>query len=245
MPFKPASFALTALLLLYISPAYGAPPLPPHPPRGPARISAPPRSAIVLFNGSDASKWTQLDGGPVQWYLDDNLLTVKPGSGNIVTKEKFQDYRLHVEFRIPYMPYAHSQERGNSGVYQDGLYEVQVLDAYNNPTYKYGGCGAIYGEKDPDYNACLPPDEWQFYDITFRAPRFSSNGALLENPRITVIWNGIMVHNDITINGTTTASLPGPMTPTGPIMLQDHGCLVSYRNIWIVPIHNALQRRGE
>lgn len=210
------------------------------PPHGPTRPVPPPRNAIVLFNGTNTDEWTQLDGSPVQWEVKDNVLTVKPGTGNIITKRKFGDYRLHVEFRIPYMPDAHGQARGNSGVYNQGLYEVQILDSVNNPTYFAGGCGAIYGQKDPDENAALPPGQWQSYDIIYRAPRFDANGNLIEKPRITVIWNGVKVHDNVEIQGPTTASLHGPMVLNGPIMLQDHGCPVSFRDIWIVPLKNAL-----
>ncbi|CEK17245.1 protein of unknown function (DUF1080) [Chthonomonas calidirosea] len=210
------------------------------PPHGPTRPVPPPRNAIVLFDGKNTDAWTQLDGSPVKWDVSDGVLTVKPGTGNIITKQKFGDYHLHVEFRIPYMPDAHGQARGNSGVYNHGLYEVQILDSVNNPTYFAGGCGAIYGQRDPDENAALPPGQWQSYDIIFRAPRFDANGHLIEKPRITVIWNGVKVHDNVEIQGPTTASLPGPMVATGPIMLQDHGCPVSFRDIWIVPLKNAL-----
>src|SRR5579871_4914443 len=204
----------------------------------------PPRGAIVLFNGKDAVAWLHLDGRPVEWTIADDTLTVEPGKGNIVTKEKYGDYQLHVEFNIPYLPDKHGQERGNSGVYQHGLYEVQILDAVNNPTYAFGGCAAIYELKDPDKNVAKPPETWQTYDITFRAPRFDDSGKVVANPRITVLWNGVKVHDNVEItHGPTRASLGGPMVKTGPMMLQDHGSRVKYRNIWIKPLSRKKARR--
>jgi hypothetical protein len=194
-----------------------------------------PKNAIRLFDGKDASAWTMRNGGgECKWIIDNGELQVNVGTGDILTKRKFKDYQLHVEFKIPLMPEAHSQGRGNSGVYNHGLYEIQVLDSFNNDTYAKGGCGAIYGQKDPDKNMAKPPEQWQTYDITFHAPRFDAAGKVTANPRITVYWNGVMVHNNVAITGPTTASLGGPMTPEGPIMLQDHGAKVRYRNVWIV-----------
>jgi hypothetical protein len=205
-------------------------------PGGPPSAKAP-KNAIRLFNGKDTAAWTmRKGGGDCRWIMDGSELEVLPGTGDILTKQKFKDYQLHVEFKIPYMPEAHSQSRGNSGVYNHGLYEIQVLDSYNNDTYAKGGCGAIYGQKDPDKNMAKPPLQWQTYDITFHAPRFDAEGKVTANPRITVYWNGTLVHNNVEITGPTTASLGGPMTPEGPIMLQDHGSKVRFRNVWIVPL---------
>ncbi len=205
------------------------------------RPRRPPRGAIVLFNGKDTNAWEQLkDRGPVQWVITDGALEVKPGTGNIITKQEFQDFKLHVEFNEPYMPDKHSQERGNSGVYLQGRYEIQVLDSYNNPTYKAGGCGSIYGQKDPDKNMALPPGQWQTYDIDFRAARLGPDGKVVEKPRVTVIWNGTKVHDNVKIEGGTTAGLGKELVATGPIMLQDHGSKVRFRNIWIVPGHSIV-----
>jgi hypothetical protein len=205
----------------------------------PYRPRKPPRGAKILFDGKDLSPWGKR-GAPDQppaWGVADGELTVEPGTGDILTREKFGDYQLHVEFQIPLMPDKHSQERGNSGVYQQGLFEVQVLDAYHNETYAKGGCAAIYGFKDPDKNVAKPPLEWQTYDITFRAARFDASGTLIQHPRISVVWNGVKVHDNVEITcGPTTSSLGGDITPTGPIMLQDHGCRDKYRNLWIKPL---------
>jgi len=164
-------------------------------------------------------------------------LVVKPGSPDIVTKRDFGDYRLHVEFWLPLMADQKDQARANSGVYNQGRYEIQVLDSYNNSTYQFDGCGAIYGQKDPDQNAIKPPEQWNTYDITFRAPRFGKDGKVTQKPRVTVFHNGLKIHDNVEIQGNaTTSGIAGPQPKVGPILLQDHGCPVRYRNIWIVPI---------
>lgn len=205
----------------------------------PIKSPKPPRGAKVLFGGKDLTEWSRR-GKPDEvpgWVIADGEVTVKPGAGDIVTKEKFGDYQLHVEFQIPLLPDKHSQERGNSGVYQQGQFEIQVLDGYHNDTYAKGGCAAIYLFKDPDKNVAKPPKEWQSYDIFFKAARFDSAGKLTERPRITLLWNTIKVHDNVEITcGPTTSSMGGEIMPTGPIMLQDHGCEVKYRNIWIKPL---------
>lgn len=200
-----------------------------------------PKGAKVLFDGKDLAAWGKRgtpDQTPV-WPIADGEVTVQPGAGDMVTREKFGDYQLHVEFQIPYLPDKHSQERGNSGVYQQGQFEIQVLDAYKNDTYAKGGCAAIYGFKDPDQNVAKPPLEWQTYDITYRAPRFDTGmpAKMIEHPRLTLLWNGVKVHDNVEITcGPTASSLGGEITPNGPIMLQDHGCQVKYRNVWIKPL---------
>ena len=198
----------------------------------------PPRGAIVLFDGKDASLWRQAGStDPCKWDIEDGSLIVKPGTGDIVTSQEFGDYRLHLEFRLPLLADQTSQGRANSGVYNQGRYEVQVLDSYNNPTYKFGGCGAIYGQKDPDRNAIIPPEQWNSYDITFRAPRFDKDGKQTAFPRITVFHNGIKIHDNVEIKVANTATgQTGVQPATGPLELQDHGCAIRYRNIWIVPL---------
>ncbi|MDR3691557.1 MAG: DUF1080 domain-containing protein [Fimbriimonas sp.] len=204
----------------------------------PTLMARPPRGAIVLFNGQDTSKWHQNgDSDAVKWDVTDGCLVVKPGTGDIITKQEFGDYRLHVEFWLPLMANESSQGRANSGVYNQGRYEIQVLDSYNNPTYKAGGCGSIYSQKDPDKNAIIPPENWNTYDITFRAPRFDASGKETEFPRITVVHNGIKIHDNVEIKVASTATgQPGEQPATGPIELQDHGALIKFRNIWIVPL---------
>jgi hypothetical protein len=197
----------------------------------------PPRGATILFGGKSTEAWVHRGNGePCAWEItSEGNLKVTAGKPDILSKEKWGDFDLHLEFKIPLMPDKKGQERGNSGVYLHGLYEIQILDAYNNETYKYGGCGAIYEQKDPDKNACKPPEEWQTYDIQFRAPRFGADGKITEKPVVSVVWNGVKVHDKVEINHPTRASLDTPPAAEGPIMLQNHGTPVQYRNIWLVP----------
>ena len=157
--------------------------------------------------------------------------------GDIVSNQEYGDYKLHLEFWLPLLADKTSQSRANSGVYNHGRYEIQVLDSYNNPTYKFGGCGALYSQKDPDKNAIIPPENWNSYDMTFRAPRFDTAGKVVEFPRITVFHNGLKIHDNVEIKVSSTASgMAGDQPAKGPIMLQDHGAPVRYRNVWIVPL---------
>ncbi len=192
---------------------------------------------IVLFNGKDASAWVHRGTGePCRWKIVDGALEVTPGAPDIVTKQKFGDYHLHLEFWLPYMPNQSSQGRANSGVYNQGEYEIQILDSWKNPTYQYGGCGAVYGEKDPDAFALQPPETWNRYDIDFTAPKFDSAGNVIAKARITVWQNGIRIHNNYEIQHCPTAAgLQEKPVARGPILLQNHGCAVRFRNIWIVP----------
>ena len=204
---------------------------------------APPKNAIVLFDGKDTSAWQEMGSkNPIRWEIKDGTMTVTQGSEDIRTKQEFGDYKLHVEFWLPLMADAKSQGRANSGVYNQGLYEVQILDSYNNPTYKYGGCGALYAQKDPDKDAIKPPETWNTYDIDFRAPRFDAEGKMTERPRISVLHNGIKIHDNVEIiNAVADAAKNGPIPKVGPIKLQNHGNPVRFRNIWIVPINSAKQ----
>jgi hypothetical protein len=199
----------------------------------------PPSDAIVLFDGTDASKWSKMDGSDVQWEVVDGVLAVVPRTGSIQTRDSFGDCHLHVEFASPTVVKGNSQGRGNSGVFLLGKYEIQVLDSYDNVTYADGHTAAIYGQFPPAVNASRPPGEWQTYDIIFTAPRF--DGSKLVSPAYaTVLHNGVVVHYHQAIQGPTghkiVASYDEPHDPTGPIMLQDHGDLVRFRNIWVRPI---------
>ena len=169
-------------------------------------------------------------------------MEVTAGTADIITKQEFGDFRLHVEFWLPASEES-GQGRSNSGVYSHGRYEIQVLDSFKNPTYPFGGCGAIYEQKDPDQNAILPPETWNTYDITFRAPRFNKEGKVIEKPRITVLHNGLRIHNNVEIEKTSTRSgQDGPQPKVGPILLQNHGNPVRYRNIWILPLNIQRQK---
>ena len=195
---------------------------------------APADAVVLLGRGADLSRWQMIEGGgPVTWTMKDGVL--QTGKGYIRTRQEFSDFQLHVEFATPASVKGDGQERGNSGVYLLGLFEIQVLDSYQNPTYPDGQAAAMYGQFPPLVNASRPPGEWQSYDIAFTAPRFS--GARLQKPAIvTVLHNGIVVHNATPFWGPTAHKKIDPYTPAsakGPIALQDHGNPVRYRNIWI------------
>ncbi len=195
-----------------------------------------PSDAIILFNGKDGDKWQHKNASATKWTVSDNSLTVKSGSGNIETKQKFGDCQLHIEWRTPAEVKGDGQGRGNSGIFFMGRYELQILDSYKNKTYSNGQAGSIYKQYIPLVNACKPPGEWQSYDIIFTAPRFSDNGNIIEPARVTVIQNGVLVQNNVTIWG-GTAYIGSPTYEKHgakeSIELQDHGNPTSFRNIWI------------
>jgi hypothetical protein len=205
---------------------------------------APPSDAVILFDGKDLSRWrtwgeSSSEQLPAQWTLVDGCLEVKPGAGRLVSIDTFGDCQLHLEFQCPLTDVdKQSQERGNSGVFVMGLYEFQVLDMFENFTYADGQVGAIYAQEPPLVNAALPTGVWQSYDIIFETPRF--DGEQLIKPAIaTVLLNGVLVQNHRELHGPTRHKTPGlyrPHPPGGPIMLQDHGSLVRYRNIWVRPL---------
>lgn len=199
-----------------------------------------PSDAIVLFDGTSLDQWVSSDDGssPAGWTVAAGAFTVVKGKGGIQTKQEFTDYQLHLEWKSPTEIVGESQGRGNSGVFMQGRYEVQVLDSYNNRTYSNGQAASIYKQRIPLVNATKPPGEWQTYDIIWTAPRFNADGILVSKARVTVIHNGVLVQNNVELDGTTEyIGIPkykahGP----GPIALQDHGNPVSFRNIWIRPL---------
>lgn len=196
-----------------------------------------PKGAISLFDGKDFSKWVKRDGkGEVKWTLKDGAMEGVKGHGDIVTKDKYDgSFKLHVEFRVPYEPGGAGQGRGNSGVYLQGRYEVQVLDSYGLKSGK-NDCGAIYNVAAPKENACKAPTVWQAYDIEFTAPKYE-NGKKTEPAKMSVSHNGIVIHENVPIPvDNTTSGLGGDPATPGPILLQDHGHPVQYRNIWLLPI---------
>lgn len=194
-----------------------------------------PSDAIVLFDGKDASQWRHRNGDAIKWKIADGAMTVVRGTGAIFTREDFGDCQLHIEWRTPAVVESEGQGRGNSGVFLQNTYEVQVLDNYNNRTYSNGQAGSIYKQTMPLVNACRPPGEWQTYDIIYKAPHFNSDGIKTASAYITVIHNGVLIQNHTEIKGTTPyIGLPqNPAHGDGPIQLQDHGNPVSYRNIWL------------
>lgn len=204
----------------------------------PALGKTPPDGAVVLFDGTNMDAWQGSRLAP--WgIVDGSLMPVHPKAATLVSKEKFKDVRLHVEFRLPYLPAARGQSRANSGVFLQGEYEVQVLDSYGLPGY-FRECGALYKVSAPKVNMCRPPLVWQSYDIEFRAARFDSAGKKTAEPRITVLHNGKLIHSDEEIPFLPTNSYkdrikPHPSKP-GSIELQAHRNHVQYRNIWVLPL---------
>ncbi len=202
----------------------------------PGKNDAPPSDAIVLFDGTDTEEWESAkDGSPIGWKLEDGAMTVVKGTGAIRTKRKFGDCQLHIEFRTPEQVVGEGQGRGNSGIFLQGIYEVQVLDSYKNRTYSNGQAGSIYKQYIPLVNASSPPGEWQTFDIIYAAPIFNKDGMVVRPGRVTVLHNGVLIQNNVELKGhTPNKGLPKYTAHgDGPLMLQDHTNPVSYRNIWI------------
>lgn len=200
--------------------------------------SPPPSDAVVLFDGRSLDRWRADDStkGPARWKIVSGAIEIVPGTGGIVTSEGFGDAQLHIEWMAPSPARGTGQDRGNSGVFLMGRYEVQVLDSYGSDTYADGQAGALYGQYPPLVNATRPPGEWQTYDIVFRRPRFDARGALLAPARLTVIHNGVLVQDAVTLSGPTGHHERPPYVAHAdalPISLQDHGHPVRFRNIWV------------
>jgi len=203
----------------------------------PGRSSADaPSDAIVLFGKKkDTANWIQGNGKAFSWKVDDTCMTVT-SSGEIRTKQSFGDCQLHIEWRTPVVVKGNGQGRGNSGIFLMGRYELQVLDSYNNPTYSNGQAGSIYKQHIPLVNVCRPPGEWQTYDVLFTAPQFYSDSSIKSPARVTVFQNGVLVQNNVELWGGTRyigIARYEKHAVKEPLMLQDHGNPVSYRNIWI------------
>ncbi len=196
----------------------------------------PPSDAVVLFDGKDLSKWTHKDGSAAKWKVENGYFEVVPKTGYIYTRESFGDCQLHVEFSEPSPAKGESQDRGNSGVFLQDLYETQVLDSYQSKTYADGHAAAIYGQYPPLVNSSRPPGQWQTYDIVFHGPRFAKDGKLLRPARETVFHNGVLVQDNVELSGPTAHGKRPPYEPQPeklPLALQDHNHPVRYRNIWI------------
>ena len=216
-----------------------------------ATVGAAPSDAVVLFDGHDVSQWVAVkDGSPADWTVADGILTVKKGGlGNIETRQRFKDYQLHLEWRIPASITGESQARGNSGVFLastgkgDAGYELQILDSYNNPTYTNGMLGSLYKQTAPLANAARKPGEWQTYDVVWNAPRFNADGTVQTPAFATVFENGVLVENHFQLRGETLYVGQPVYKPydTAPIKLQAHGDKsepLSFRNIWVRPIRD-------
>jgi hypothetical protein len=198
----------------------------------------PPADAVILFDGTDLSKWESSKGGPAQWAVRDGYMEVAPSTGQIQTKEKFGDCQLHIEWAAPAKVEGDSQGRGNSGVFLMGMVEVQVLDSYNNITYADGHAGAYYGVNPPLANALNPPGKFQVYDIVFRRPIYRE-GKQVDPGYVTVFMNGVLVQDHTMLEGPgghMGRSKPRPFPEAGPLSLQDHGNPTRFRNIWYRPL---------
>jgi hypothetical protein len=206
----------------------------------PGPVGGPPSDAVVLFDGSDLSKFN----GGERWKIENGYAICR--GGGIATKESFGDCQLHIEWASPSEVSGAGQGRGNSGVYLMGKYEVQILDSYHNKTYFDGQCGAIYKQQPPAVNVCRPPGEWQTYDIIFRGPRFDSDGKLLKLAYVTVLHNGVLIQDHFEIQGTSAWDSPPEYEPHAqrlPLDIQNHGNPVRFRNIWIREIPQLAGKR--
>lgn len=202
-----------------------------------SHLAPAPSDAKVLFDGKDLSQFQLGNGSDAPWKVEGGYMEVKPKSGSIRTREKFADFQLHIEFATPAKVEGNSQGRGNSGILMNGIYEIQVLDSYNNKTYPDGQCGGLYGQTPPLVNASKPPGEWQSYDIVFESPRWGSDGKIAKRAAVTVIHNGVILHHRREYTGTTPHQANGtydkPHAPEMFIELQDHNNPMRFRNIWI------------
>jgi len=193
-----------------------------------------PSDAIVLFDGKDLSQWVKGDASKAEWIVQDGYAT--PKGGDLQTKKEFGDCQLHLEFWCPTTPVEAGPERGNSGVFLNGVYEIQILDSYEQGDgIESHGCGAIYDEVRPLVNACRPHGIWQTFDIIFRSPRFDAAGKKTENARFTVLLNGVLIQNNAEAV-TPTRDHSAPDMAKGPVIIQDHGHPIRMRNIWIRPL---------
>jgi hypothetical protein len=202
---------------------------------------AAPSDAVVLFDGKDLSEWRNAEGGEAKWVIKEGVLESVPGSGYLYSAKKFGDCQLHVEWAAPAKVEGKSQGRGNSGVFLMGLYEVQVLDSFDNETYADGQAGSLYGQFPPMVNACRKPGEWQSYDIVFRRPRFK-DGQMIKPARLTVLHNGVLIQDNVEAWGPTSWIQflpPEPHDDRLPLSFQDHGNPVRYRNIWLRELPEA------
>jgi hypothetical protein len=190
----------------------------------------PPSDAVVLFDGKSLDAWVYADGKPAGWIVQKGAMTVK--GGGLMTKKEFGSMQLHIEWAAPSPPKGAGQDRGNSGVYLAGIYEVQVLDSYDNETYADGSAGAVYKQYPPLVNASRPPGQWQTYDIIFHAPIFDTGGQIMRPATVTILHNGVLIQDHVEIKST-----PGGVRtvegPKGPLFLQDHNHPVKFRNIWV------------
>ncbi len=194
-----------------------------------------PSDAIVLI-GNDLSAWEGVEGGPAAWSVGDGFVEVAPGAGNIRTRQRFGDVQLHLEWAAPAAATGSGQDRGNSGLFFMSTYEVQILDSYQSDTYPDGQAAAVYGQYPPLVNAARPPGQWQTYDAVFRRPHFDAEGTLVRPATLTLFHNGVLVQDKVALVGPTSHSARTPYAAHAdalPFVLQDHGHLVRFRNMWV------------
>ncbi len=199
-----------------------------------AAASQPPADAVVLFNGKDLSAWK-----PSKWKVENGYVEVVPKTGYLISLQKFGSAHVHLEWSTLNPPVGKLQMKGNSGVFLMARYEIQVLDTYDNPTYADGIAGAVYGQTPPSVNPIRPPGQWQYYDIFFHRPVFNSAGGLVKPATVTVDFNGIRVQENTVIEGSTGPGKRRGYTPHSDaetLQLQEHGCVVRFRNVWVEPI---------
>jgi hypothetical protein len=206
----------------------------------PGGATQPPSDAVVVFAGRNMDGWVTLDGKPAGCTVSDGVMSCTSGVGDIMTVEKHKSAQLHLEFKVPYMPEQKGQLRGNSGVFLHGKYEIQILDSYGNPTYAHGSLGGLYSQAAPLVNAARKPGEWQTYDMVFRAPECDAEGKVTRKAVITVLLNGVLVHDHVSIDASEKL---GAGCEAGPLRLQDHSgfkgapvTTMSFRNIWWRPL---------
>jgi len=217
----------------------------PGPERGPV---PPPADAIVLFDGHTLNGWeTAPDSGqpatPARWIARNGVLEINPGTGSIRTTRAFGDVQLHIEWSAPTPPHGESQERGNSGVFLMSHYEIQVLDSWHNDTYPDGQAGAIFGQTPPLVNPIRPPGQWNTYDVIFHRPHFAPDGSVTEPARITLFFNGVLAQDNTVLTGRTVYMQIARYTPHEdrlPLLLQDHGMRVRFRDIWVRELPDSL-----
>jgi hypothetical protein len=198
--------------------------------KSPTLGERPPAGAAVLFGGQNLDAWHPVP----RWHVTADG-TMELSSGNIVSKQEFGDAKIHVEFASPLKPSARGQGRGNSGVYVHGRYEIQVLDSFALEGLD-NECGGIYRIAAPKVNMCLPPGEWQTYDITFQAPHFDASGKKTKNAMMTVLHNGVAIHENLDVPKVTAHGIGEEEGATGPLLLQDHDDKVNFRNVWVLPL---------
>jgi hypothetical protein len=212
-------------------------PAPPVVTPGPYVQVLPPKDAVVLFDGTSLDRFMMGDSSAAKWRIVDGAIEVVPNTGTLVSRDAFGDVQLHIEFMSPNPPHGSDQDRGNSGVFfGGGRYEVQVLDSYRNSTYPDGQAASLYGQYPPLVNASRAPGEWQTYDITYRRPRFAKAGTVLSPATLTVVHNGVLVHDHRALIGPTANGSRPPYEKHDdrlPLMLQDHEHPVRFRNIWL------------